>query len=127
MLLTQTPTAMTRYQGEDIEFTLTLKPQGDTDIRTWSECDKVVVYLYTPDTGHISKFATNGGEGYNTLTPVNAETLGGVIPTADTINMKGCVVCDVYLRTTGRELDLIHRARTCIVIESTKIKAEAEL
>lgn len=114
---------MIRYQGENIEFSLSIEQVLETDIPTWYAI-KVTAYLYT-DTSHIVKFKRNEDvtAGYQSLTLSSSTMLTGTIPSADTKKMSGALYMDLYL--TGSKINSrIKRIITGVDILSTPIKQE---
>ena len=114
---------MTHYQGEDIEFALTLTHLTESDMPTWSDARRVVVYMYT-HTNHIAKFSSLFEAGYEQLTASSTTQFTGCIKSADTKVMEGALYCDVYIMPRVGDIEQIRRVQTGINIESTPIKQE---
>lgn len=117
---------MTHYQGEDIEFAITLKNLGLNEMQTWNEASRVVVYFYT-HTSYIAKFSTLQENGYHQLTQSNDTQLVGVIPSADTKVLEGPLICDVYIHPLHGDVEKIRRVNIGIQVLYTPIKDEVQL
>lgn len=131
---------MIHYQGEDINFYLTL----DEENASWKTIGATTIYIYTQNT-HIAKFyyKMNAKEeeetkvGYN---PMHVDSSGkpdrmddvlfGVLGSKDTKLMHGSVYMDIYVDgdrfATGasKENGKIKRVITGMQILSTPIKRE---
>ena len=116
---------MRHYQGEDIEFAITLNKLGVNDMQSWNEASRIVVYFYT-HTSHIAKFSNEIETGYRQLTQVSETQLTAIIPSADTKVFEGPLICDVYIHPKKGDVEQIRRVSTGITIEYTPIKEEAQ-
>lgn len=108
---------MIRYQGEDIDFQISLG--YDSEIRTFSDIDDVTVYIYTGPS-YIADFSLKKGN----LKIVN-NVLCGKITSKDTRSMMGYMMMDVLLSihdTDGTKNDMICSKNTGIIIRRTPIK-----
>lgn len=114
---------MTHYQGEDIEFAITLKNLGANDMKSWNDASRIVVYFYT-HASYIAKFSNKVEAGYRQLTKVSDTQLTAVIPSADTRVFEGPLICDVYIHPKTGDVEQIRRVSTGITIEYTPIKEE---
>ncbi len=126
---------MIRYQGESIDFSITLNEAGG--ITKWSDFDSLVLYLYT-DELHKTRFSaavevvTLVGKGElrnfisDTLTmSTDGKTISGTLLSADTLTMKGTLYFDVLGRK-GTTKVYIRSQNTNTRIEYAPIKAELQ-
>lgn len=114
---------MTHYQGEDIEFAVSLTNLGVNDMQRWQDASRIVVYFYTHES-HIAKFSNVTEEGYHQLTLVSDTRLTGVIPSSDTKVFEGPLICDVYICPLKGDKEQIRRVNTGISVLYTPIKNE---
>lgn len=116
---------MTFYQGEDIEFSLSLKDIAENSLKSWDDVARFVVYFYT-HTNHIAKFSTLVEEGYIQLVKSSNTQVVGVIPSEYTRTMNGTLRCDVYALPKNGSVDKITTANTGITILQTPISIETK-
>ena len=114
---------MIHYQGEDIEFALTLTHLSESDMQAWTDARRVVAYFYT-HTNHIAKFSSLNEIGYEQLTSSSNVQFTGCIKSADTRVMSGQLYVDIYIMPRVGDIEQIRRVDTGITIESTPIKIE---
>lgn len=117
---------MVHYQGEDIEFALSLIKLSQNDMQSWSEAQRIVAYFYT-HTNHIAKFSSLNESGYGNLVVSSPTQLTGVIRSADTRVMSGDLYVDIYIYPTNGDIEQIRHFQTGINIISTPIKQETKL
>ncbi len=112
---------MIRYQGENIDFYITLNDASS--ISKFTELDNVFVYLYT-HTSHIVKFSGSSKDGYGNLTTSDdGKTLSGTLLPDDTLTMQGALRMDI-LGVNGEEKAYINSIGTGIEIMYAPIKQE---
>ena len=116
---------MTHYQGEDIEFSLSIKKITNGDLSTWNDVKRLCMYFYT-HTNHIAKFSSIKENGYIQLVRSSDTMVTGVITSEYTKVMEGSLLCDVYIMPNKGSVEQIQRVRTGINIEYTPISAETK-
>ena len=118
---------MIRYQGENIEFSLSIEQVLETDIPTWHGIQVIAyLYTYTCASNHIVKFKRDEdvSAGYNALTLSSSSTLTGTIPSVETKKMLGALYLDLYLIGVGDVNNQIRHFNTGVNIQSTPITQE---
>lgn len=113
---------MKRYQGEDIEFALSIKQVGG-GLTSWNDVKRLVIYFYT-HTNHIAKFSSISETGYVQLTQSSTTMVTGVISSEYTKVMEGALLCDVYIMPSKGSVEQIQRVSTGINIVATPISIE---
>jgi hypothetical protein len=114
---------MTHYQGEDIEFSLSVKQVSGGDLASWNDVERLCIYMYT-HTNKIAKFSSKSETGYIQLVKSSNTMMTGVIPSEYTKVMEGALLCDVYIMPKKGSVEQIQRVKTGINIEYTPISAE---
>ena len=114
---------MIRYQGENIDFSVTLN--DTSSISSWKDLDNVFLYLYT-DTSHIAKFSGEIRDGYGCLTiSDDGKVLYGLLLPTSTLTMQGALKMDI-LGTNGTKKAYIRNLYTGIEIAFAPIKQELQ-
>ena len=116
---------MNHFQGEDIEFALSVKDMDGVSIKSWDEVRRLCLYFYT-HTNHIAKFALPTEEGYLQLVKSSATVVTSVIPSEYTKVMEGSLLCDVYIMPLRGSVEQIQRVSTGINIQYTPISIETQ-
>lgn len=122
---------MTRYQGEDIAFSLTLKDVAEGDnIADFEDVERLVVDMFTNETNVVKyEYKSTGTPttGYETLTLSDDKmTLTGVIEAAKTKLFCGQIITNIYVKPTGdAPLQMITAAQTGIMVKPNLIKTES--
>jgi hypothetical protein len=113
---------MKKYQGEDIDISLTFQRGEDANITGFNQFSSVVVYLYT-DGCTVLKFKYPNQNGYQSLTLSDNVTLKGVVSGSSTKMMRPGALC-IEVKAKKDSVEMIDRRDTGIVLVKDLIKSE---
>lgn len=111
---------MIKYQGESVDFGLSVEAKNPTDLQSWEGINNVTIYLYT-NSSYIVKYKYPETSGYKPLSMSNdKKTIVGVLDAQETSKMLG----QLYIEILVEDHTAIEKYNTGIVIQPTNIKNE---